>query len=519
MYITFEIGCSSVSKVVPKCAPKKSKCTKGALLSFDTKWGCRITGTFKSNGKKQFVSNAHIQPSTCTNSPKALSRSSPDLEETVVLGQLKCMKATYEECKVTVTYKENCSKVSKVVPNCTPKKNKCTKGVLLSFDTQKGCIVTGTYKNTGKKQTMTKLIIRESTPTASTGCPQVIASWSEWGEWSGCNSTSPGERQFRLRHCMNSVTSSACEGHPIETASCTLGILVIGSYRPGGWNCSSACSSVEFWSPTDREASCTLEDYPRDMNQGPTANFVAGQLIACFSYSCEKYNNECNGWTRMVQTRRTRKDHSSAQTKNKILLMGGRAASQTTEWIPMNHQGQQGPFYIDYIGNQHCTIQVSSNLILVTGGFGNYDQVTKYQLTGNATRTVMTPLNVGRFDHACGVYWDADGQRVLLVTGGMDDYNGNYLSSTEVAVYSESSPLVWRDVEGGKLPSPRLGLRATVVGNNLYVSGGRDENNIDLTSVLSWNPAGQSWQEVGNLAVARYGHAAVVVPISSIRCN
>ena len=153
------------------------------------------------------------------------------------------------------------------------------------------------------------------------------------------------------------------------------------------------------------------------MYQGPTANFVAGQLIACFSYSCEKYNNECNGWTRMVETRRTRKDHSSAQTKDKILLMGGRSASQTTEWIPMdamNHQGQQGPFYIYYIGNQHCTIQVSSDLILVTGGFGNYDQVTKYQLTGNASRTVMTPLNVGRFEHACGVYWDADGQRVII---------------------------------------------------------------------------------------------------------
>ena len=93
------------------------------------------------------------------------------------------------------------------------------------------------------------------------------------------------------------------------------------------------------------------------------------------------------------------------------------------------------------------------------------------------------------------------------------------LLHNQVAVYSEDSPLVWRDVEGGKLPSPRLGLRATVVGNHLYVSGGRDENNIDLTSVLSWNPAGHSWQKVGDLAVARYGHAAVVVPKSSIRCK
>ena len=96
------------------------------------------------------------QPAISTNSPTTLPPTSPDLEETVILGQVKCKKTTYVECKVTVTYKENCSKVSKVVPNCTPKNYKCTKGVSLSFDTKKGCTVTGMYKNTGRKQTMTK---------------------------------------------------------------------------------------------------------------------------------------------------------------------------------------------------------------------------------------------------------------------------------------------------------------------------------------------------------------------------
>ena len=73
-----------------------------------------------------------------------------------------------------------------------------------------------------------------------------------------------------------------------------------------------------------------------------------------------------------------------------------------------------------------------------------------------------------------------------------------------MAVYSAGSPLVWREVEGGELPSPRFGLRATVVGNvdSLYVTGGYDGNNA-LTSVLSWNPAGETWQKVDNLAVAR----------------
>ena len=91
------------------------------------------------------------------------------------------------------------------------------------------------------------------------------------------------------------------------------------------------------------------------------------------------------------------------------------------------------------------------------------------------------------------------------------------LLSNQVAVYSAGSPLVWREVEGGELPSPRWGLRATVVGDFLYVSGGRDNTNY-LTSVLSWNPAGETWQEVGDLAVPRWDHAAVAVPISVVAC-
>ena len=86
-----------------------------------------------------------------------------------------------------------------------------------------------------------------------------------------------------------------------------------------------------------------------------------------------------------------------------------------------------------------------------------------------------------------------------------------------MAVYSAGSPLVWREVEGGELPSPRHGLRATVVGDVLYVSGGQDRGNF-FTSVLSWNPAGETWQEVGNLAVARDFHASVAVPAEVVSC-
>ena len=66
------------------------------------------------------------------------------------------------------------------------------------------------------------------------------------------------------------------------------------------------------------------------------------------------------------------------------------------------------------------------------------------------------------------------------------------------------------------LPSPRYGLRATVVDNIIYVTGGLDDDFNVLTSILSWDPSTESWQQAGDLKVARGFHAAVAVPSSII---
>ena len=84
-----------------------------------------------------------------------------------------------------------------------------------------------------------------------------------------------------------------------------------------------------------------------------------------------------------------------------------------------------------------------------------------------------------------------------------------------MAVYSSGSQLEWREVEGGQLPSPRNGLRAALVDGVLYVTGGDDGFN-SLTSILSWDPVAESWQQAGDLAVGRDFHAAVAVPKSVI---
>ena len=85
----------------------------------------------------------------------------------------------------------------------------------------------------------------------------------------------------------------------------------------------------------------------------------------------------------------------------------------------------------------------------------------------------------------------------------------------QVASYTGGSQLEWRYVESGYLPSARIGMRAALVDNMIYVTGGYEYGN-ELTSILSWDPSTESWQPAGDLAVARHSHAAVAVPSTII---
>ena len=104
--------------------------------------------------------------------------------------------------------------------------------------------------------------------------------------------------------------------------------------------------------------------------------------------------------------------HSSAvKDDDRILLIGG-SESRSTEWISVDGSpSQPGPFDVRH-GQKHCTIQLSSDLILVTGGSGTFAFVTSYHLSGNGDETPLTPMKQGRAQHACGVYQDAGGQQV-----------------------------------------------------------------------------------------------------------
>ena len=197
-----------------------------------------------------------------------------------------------------------------------------------------------------------------------------------------------------------------------KNTNCALANDLAGILAIGGSEASDASQSVEFWSA--EQGSCVLSDYPREMGDG-TVDLVSGRLVACMEDTCEIYQE--GSWHHLQRTTVTRYYHSSATTEEAVLLIGGYSddssdhAEHTTEWIAVDGAAAQpGPFNVRH-GPRHCTIQLSSDIIVVTGGRDTGDFVTQYHLTDGA-ETPLTPLGQPRYSHACGAYQDADEQQV-----------------------------------------------------------------------------------------------------------
>ena len=180
------------------------------------------------------------------------------------------------------------------------------------------------------------------------------------------------------------------------------GILVIGG--------KTSWSAVEFWSSTNADqGSCQLSDYPREMDSGPTVNIVGNKLVACDFKSCDIYRD--GAWEHLQDTIHERRYHTAVELREKLLLIGGWDSDSSTEFIPVDGSGASpGPFTVRH-GYYHCTMKISEEVIVVTGGSGTKGLVTEYQLT-DGRETAPTTLTEGREGHACGVYEDTDGQQV-----------------------------------------------------------------------------------------------------------
>ena len=143
----------------------------------------------------------------------------------------------------------------------------------------------------------------------------------------------------------------------------------------GGTGDQGAQTSVEFWS---QNFSCSLDNYPRGMDWGPTVNMVLDSLIGCFGFYCDIFQS--GFWhSNWKSTNESRMLHSSVSTDSSILLLGG-LGGESTEWITVGDAPPPlGPLKIRH-GAGHCTIKHSDDYLVVTGGSETESLVTGYRL-------------------------------------------------------------------------------------------------------------------------------------------
>ena len=158
----------------------------------------------------------------------------------------------------------------------------------------------------------------------------------------------------------------------------------------------------ELWSP---EHSCQLGLLGNQAMNSFTLNTVNKVVINCHNDKCERLD-ETGSWTLVTNTLVNRKYHTSALYESEILLIGGTSDPTSTEWIPLDGSQAHSGFLIDPGRERHCSIQPSSNVVILTGGrgTGTGNLVTQFILPDGASQTALPPLNVPREIHACGAY-------------------------------------------------------------------------------------------------------------------
>ena len=144
------------------------------------------------------------------------------------------------------------------------------------------------------------------------------------------------------------------------------------------------------------------------MSYGPTINVVLGNLVVCHRGACLIYTN--GSWRHLQNMMEDRIWQSSASTSVAVLLLGGYSFSSgqgsilTTELIPLDGSAAfEGPFKIRHSWD-HCTIQISEDIFILTGGRYTSNLVTEYTMTGKERQ--MSSLLLGRAGHACSTYYN-----------------------------------------------------------------------------------------------------------------
>jgi len=269
------------------------------------------------------------------------------------------------------------------------------------------------------------------------------------------------------------------------------GILISGGY--------GTFSSVEVFIPSTG-LSCSLPNLT-DIRYGHTMASLTicggGESLSCLSFSSGE-------WVTSHTLLEERAYHTSWETEQGVVLMGGDTSGDTSDIVPVAGEQAEPAFAMEYDTSNACAMaDLTSDSVIVTGGYNTMHNVSRYDLLGWVED--LPPLLNGRTDHGCGAYMKEDGSQVFLVAGG---YGNGFNDHKSVEVLTADSP-TWTHTT--HLPSAVYGLRGVTVANILYMTGGEVNDDHAKNKILAWLEKEQEWEHTGNMVEGRYYHAVTTI--------
>ena len=184
--------------------------------------------------------------------------------------------------------------------------------------------------------------------------------------------------------------------------------------------------SVTLWAPQRKQ--CSLPSLPPSTPpvwydwMDHTIDWVEkyGKLVACTCLGSDNKKCICvqfksGNWTHLGNFTHVRYHQTSAVIGSHILLVGGYFNStvlNSMEYMSIEDgTSVEGPPMV-HARFSHCSIQVDSSTIILTGGQGSeygkaMSSVIKYSELGvdkQSISTEMSPMNRARASHACGEF-------------------------------------------------------------------------------------------------------------------